>query len=289
MKTNKLLKFELTEQETKALLENLAQAKQDKKEKEILIIRNKLIEGNMHLVNEFLDKKIPSNINEHEKEELQQIAYEILINLIDNYPYKNGSKLKSKLNKELSNHLFRKYYDTNLIYAPNYIREKLNQVIKTKEELETKLKRGISNEELADALNIHVVIIDELLNLYYLQNIESLEEIQNQEKKISTSNYGLPEVETDNIITSKIIDDILSTLTENESYAIKLHFGFYDGTEYTFDECALMLNVTRDRARGLIAKGLRKLRHPIRSRVLKELDQTETYERYEYTKRLSKK
>lgn len=289
MKTNKLLKFELTEQETKALLENLAHAKQDKKEKEILIIRNKLIEGNMHLVNEFLDKKIPSNINEYEKEELQQIAYEILINLIDNYPYKNGSKLKSKLNKELSNHLFRKYHDTNLIYAPNYIREKLNQVIKTKEELETKLKRGISNEELANALNIHVVIIDELLNLYYLQNIESLEEIQNQEKKISTSNYGLPEVETDNIITSKIIDDILSTLTENESYAIKLHFGFYDGTEYTFDECALMLNVTRDRARGLIAKGLRKLRHPIRSRVLKELNQTETYERYEYTKRLSKK
>ena len=66
------------------------------------------------------------------------------------------------------------------------------------------------------------------------------------------------------------IDDILATLTEREEKVIRLRFGLEDGKARTLEEVGQMFGVTRERIRQIEAKALRKLRHPSRSRKLKD-------------------
>ena len=291
---NEDLPPQLTDEETKLLLAELSRAKKEQNQKEILIIRKKLIEENMRLVNYILYQNLPQNINEYDKEEIYQIAYSILIDFIDEYDPKKRYPLSTKLNNFLIEKLRKKYHDLDLVFSPSYIKTKLNQVIQTKEELEAKLKRSIKPQELADALNVHVIVIEELLNLYYLQNIESLDDLYHKEENknifIGASSTGLPEVEIDNLIKKEIIEETLSTLTEREALAIKLRFGLYDGTEYTFEQCASIMGIPIYIVREMIVKALRKLRHPIRRRLLMEIEVVSSTPKYQYVKkqRLSK-
>ena len=79
-----------------------------------------------------------------------------------------------------------------------------------------------------------------------------------------------PEEYTTNELLKDEIDDILLTLTEREEKVIRLRFGLEDGKARTLEEVGQMFGVTRERIRQIEAKALRKLRHPSRSRKLKD-------------------
>ena len=72
-----------------------------------------------------------------------------------------------------------------------------------------------------------------------------------------------------NVSLKKEIEDILKTLTPREEMVIKLRFGIGDGSERTLEEVGQIFSVTRERIRQIEAKALRKLRHPSRSKVIK--------------------
>ena len=79
-----------------------------------------------------------------------------------------------------------------------------------------------------------------------------------------------PEDYTTNELLKDEIDDVLLTLTEREEKVIRLRFGLEDGKARTLEEVGQMFGVTRERIRQIEAKALRKLRHPSRSRKLKD-------------------
>ena len=79
-----------------------------------------------------------------------------------------------------------------------------------------------------------------------------------------------PEEYTTNELLKDEIDDILLTLTEREEKVIRLRFGLEDGKARTLEEVGQMFGVTRERIRQIEAKALRKLRHPSRSRKLRD-------------------
>jgi RNA polymerase primary sigma factor len=84
------------------------------------------------------------------------------------------------------------------------------------------------------------------------------------ESNMSPEDYAINEVLKDDISL------VLQTLTEREAEVLKLRFGLVDGTSRTLEEVGNIFNVTRERIRQIEAKALRKLRHPSRSKKLKE-------------------
>lgn len=296
---NEELPPSLSEEENKLLFQKLKQAKKEQNKKETLQIRKQLIEGNMRLVNYILYQKLPSNIDEHDREEIYQIAYEILINFIDKYDKNKGYNLSTAINNYLIYHIWRNYYDIDMLFIPVHMREKINQVLKAKEELENTLHRPAAKEEIATKLDLTDRELSDILEAYPLQQIESLDELGTiiepeeqfydypieeapEERFVGTSSIGLPELEISDSSTREKLEEALSTLKKEEALAIRLHFGLYDGEPYSFDDCALIMNLKREIVRSLIAKGLRKLRHPIRSNKLRNLDDIVSEDRYKH-------
>ena len=160
------------------------------------------------------------------------------------------------------------------IRVPVHMVETINKLARIQRQLTLELNREPTEEELAKKMNIPVDKIKEIYKIS--QEPVSLEtpigeeddshlgDFIKDERNVSPEEYATNEMLKDEIA------DVLSTLTEREEKVIRLRFGLEDGKSRTLEEVGQMFGVTRERIRQIEAKALRKLRHPSRSRKLKD-------------------
>ncbi len=160
------------------------------------------------------------------------------------------------------------------IRVPVHMVETINKLARAQRQLTLELNREPTEEELAKKMNISV---DKIRDIYKIsQEPVSLEtpigeeddshlgDFIKDERNMSPEEYATNEMLKDEIA------EVLLTLTEREEKVIRLRFGLEDGKSRTLEEVGQMFGVTRERIRQIEAKALRKLRHPSRSRKLKD-------------------
>ncbi len=160
------------------------------------------------------------------------------------------------------------------IRVPVHMVETINKLARIQRQLTLELNREPSEDELAKKMNVSVEKIREIYKIS--QDPVSLETPIGEEDDshlgdfIKDEHNMSPEDYTTNELLKDEIDDVLLTLTEREEKVIRLRFGLEDGKARTLEEVGQMFGVTRERIRQIEAKALRKLRHPSRSRKLKD-------------------
>ena len=160
------------------------------------------------------------------------------------------------------------------IRVPVHMVETINKLARVQRQLTLELNREPSEDELAKKMNLS---IDKIRDIYKIsQEPVSLEtpigeeddshlgDFIKDERNMSPEDYATNEMLKDEI------SEVLLTLTEREEKVIRLRFGLEDGKSRTLEEVGQMFGVTRERIRQIEAKALRKLRHPSRSRKLKD-------------------
>ena len=160
------------------------------------------------------------------------------------------------------------------IRIPVHMVETINKLARIQRQLTLELNREPSEEELAKKMNTSV---DKIREIYKIsQEPVSLETPIGEEDDshlgdfIKDEHNMSPEEYATNEMLKDEISDILLTLTEREEKVIRLRFGLEDGKARTLEEVGQLFGVTRERIRQIEAKALRKLRHPSRSRKLRD-------------------
>lgn len=160
------------------------------------------------------------------------------------------------------------------IRVPVHMVETINKLSRYQRQLTLELNREPTDEELAKKMNLSPEKVREVLKI--AQDPVSLEtpigeeddshlgDFVKDERSMSPEEYTIHEMLKDEI------SDVLLTLTEREEQVLRLRFGLDDGSCKTLEEVGQMFGVTRERIRQIEAKALRKLRHPSRSRKLKD-------------------
>ena len=160
------------------------------------------------------------------------------------------------------------------IRVPVHMVETINKLARIQRQLTLELNREPTDEELAKKMNITV---DKIRDIYKIsQEPVSLETPIGEEDDshlgdfIKDERNMSPEEYATNEMLKDEISEVLLTLTEREEKVIRLRFGLEDGKSRTLEEVGQLFGVTRERIRQIEAKALRKLRHPSRSRKLKD-------------------
>lgn len=160
------------------------------------------------------------------------------------------------------------------IRVPVHMVETINKLARIQRQLTLELNREPSEDELAQKMSLPVEKIRDIYKIS--QEPVSLETPIGEEDDshlgdfIKDERNMSPEEYATNEMLKDEISDVLLTLTEREEKVIRLRFGLEDGKSRTLEEVGQMFGVTRERIRQIEAKALRKLRHPSRSRKLKD-------------------
>lgn len=160
------------------------------------------------------------------------------------------------------------------IRVPVHMVETINKLKRVQRQMTLELDREPTEEELAKALNTTEDKVREIIKISLdplsletpigEEEDSHLGDFVKDESSLSPEEYAINEVLKDEI------SELLLTLTEREEQVIKLRFGLVDGTCRTLEEVGTIFGVTRERIRQIEAKALRKLRHPSRSKKLKD-------------------
>ncbi|MEG0026175.1 MAG: RNA polymerase sigma factor RpoD [Bacilli bacterium] len=160
------------------------------------------------------------------------------------------------------------------IRVPVHMVETINKLARVQRQMTLELNHEPSEEELAKKMNLSVEKIREIYKIS--QDPVSLETPIGEEDDSHLGdfikderNMGPEEYATNELLKDEI-SEVLLTLTEREEKVVRLRFGLEDGKSRTLEEVGQMFGVTRERIRQIEAKALRKLRHPSRSRKLKD-------------------
>ena len=160
------------------------------------------------------------------------------------------------------------------IRIPVHMVETINKLIRVSRQLLQELGREPTPEEIAKEMNMPVDRVREILKIS--QEPVSLETPIGEEEDshlgdfIQDDNVPVPADAAAFTLLREQLNEVLDTLTEREQKVLKLRFGLDDGRARTLEEVGREFNVTRERIRQIEAKALRKLRHPSRSRKLKD-------------------
>ena len=160
------------------------------------------------------------------------------------------------------------------IGVPVHMVETINRMTRHQRQLTLELNREPTEEEIAERMKIPVERVREILKIS--QDPVSLDTPIGEEDDSHLGDFipdresMSPEEFTVNEMLKEQINGVLMTLTEREAQVLKLRFGLIDGTCRTLEEVGQIFGVTRERIRQIEAKALRKLRHPSRSKKLKD-------------------
>jgi len=160
------------------------------------------------------------------------------------------------------------------IRVPVHMVETINKLARIQRQLTLELNREPTEEELAKKMNMNIEKVREIYKIS--QDPVSLETPIGEEDDshlgdfIKDERNLSPEEFATNEMLKDEISEVLLTLTEREEKVIRLRFGLEDGKPRTLEEVGQMFGVTRERIRQIEAKALRKLRHPSRSRKLRD-------------------
>jgi RNA polymerase primary sigma factor len=198
-----------------------------------------------------------------------------LMKAVEKYDYKRGFRFSTYATWWIRQTISRSIADqARTVRIPVHMLDRIRHIYKATHEMEQKLGRAPTNEELAAEMNLSVNKLQWILKVSWLPL--SLESPVGDDEESELGMFIEDEFSPTPLqsayqsMLKEKLEEVLSTLSPREARILQMRFGLNDGTSYTLEEVGQKFGLTRERIRQIEGKALRRLRHPRRARQLKD-------------------